>query len=247
MAIYGIARSLESRAMGPAQLLPPIEDFKVSSRRACPIAKDLVEDQEARAPADLVEAVRALGNHLDRVAADIAAVFASVNKLDARERLELERNIDRVGGELQAIHRLLGVMEAAIAPRPIQLSLSDLVRGRFGPKAAFVSRELDLCVRADQPARFDADPQVAWAVVECFLHELPPGSSAFYAELRPGEGGPALVVGEPLDPSRASLMRCTLELGPRLDGELAIVTAIMRNVGWARRGGAEVQIDFAAA
>lgn len=253
MSIYGITRSLASRDLGPAQLLPAVVDFRARSAETSLAVAPMLERLEADArPTSLAEPVRALVQEVRRVIGDVNETFARAGKLGARDRLELERNIERVGGQLQASHRLIGVIEATLAPRPIKLSLSDLLRGRWAPQATFVTRRLELCVKLNAGERFEADPKVAWAVVEHVLHEVPSALSTVFAHVDhvPGaEPGVAVLrVGDVAGLARASLMRSPIDLGPRLDVEPELLPAIMAHLGWVSSSQKdEVHIAIAAA
>lgn len=236
MSIYGIARSLASRELGPAQLLPAVDDFRVRSAEAAVAVAPMLARLEGLAhPTCLAEPVHALVSEVRAVIADVEETFARAGKLGARARLELERNIERVGGQLQASHRVVGVMDATLAPRPIKLSLSDLLRGRWAPQPTFVTRRLELCVKLSAGQRFEADPKVVWAVVEHMLHEVPPMLSTVFAHVDHVSGDPGVAVlrvGDVPGLSRTSLMRSPIELGPRLAVERVLLPAIMSHLGW---------------
>ncbi len=252
MSIYGIARSLECRDLGPTQLLPAIDDFRDQAEREWEAARVLVASVTSRAAGGpLAAPVALLGSEVERVIAEVNALLSGVGKLGARERLELERHIHRVGGELQACHRLLGVLDATLSPHPIQLSLSDLVRGRWGPRPAFVARRVELCVKMSCGARVLVDPLVAWATLERFVHSLPEEMTTLFAKMESVKNGPpVLQVGDIADLMRSSLMRCSVDVGPRLAVENEILDAIMAVRGWQsmqHEGQIHIAFDAAAA
>ncbi len=249
MSIYGIARSLAARELGPAQLLPAIDDVRARSREACPAIERLLDELAARAaPTAMAAVARELGTEVKRIVGGMNVLLERSGKLAARERLELERNIDRVGSELQAAHRLVGVAHAAVAPRPIQLSVADLMRGRWGPQAIFVSRTVEVSAAVEHQQRFDADPIVAWAVLEQTIELVAGASGAVFVDARSRTSHEPTAVDIRLSPdlprdSQVALVRTELELVPPLPISARLLDALVEHVGWTReRRGPSVHV-----
>ncbi|HHH29980.1 MAG TPA: hypothetical protein ENK57_16770, partial [Polyangiaceae bacterium] len=139
MSLYGIDRMLGSRDLGPAQILRTITAFQADDHR-CGEVDAALEGLRRDAPDEQFRgAVHALQAAIHDAQARMASAFDGVDKLGARERLELERRVKPVGGELQALRDLLEVVRGALHPRPARMTLAELLRGRWRTRPAFVA------------------------------------------------------------------------------------------------------------
>ncbi len=176
MALYGIARLLQARELGPAQLRPALESYRSD---AASLVGHLDEafatlSQAMRDAPELSDALGALKPFAMEAARSIAETFgrSGHHRLGARERLELEQQAEQLGGELESIRTQLELLRAALLARPVDLALADLAKGRWRSRPTFVAREVAVRWDLRQDGSFTIDPRVLWALLEAAFRQL---------------------------------------------------------------------------
>lgn len=231
MSLYGIHRMLSSRDLGPAQILPTISAF-ASDEHRCHVVDVALDALRREAPSDdLRSALDALRAALREAEGRMATAFSTVAKLGARERLELERRVEPVGGELQALRDLLEVVQGALHPRPARMTLSELLRGRWRTRPAFVAQTIELHVAAAHD-QFEADPRVLWGLVERSLAQVAEaGVDPPFAALLGSPSGRVLELGDVSELPTSTIERAVVELGPAAAVADQVLSAVASHIG----------------
>lgn len=236
MSIYGITRLLASRELGPAQIVPTLTAFagEVEERRQ--LIGRLFDPLDAALAAqpDLRAAAARLRPEGARIGAEIVAIFGADHRLGARDRLALEAEAPRVGGELQALQRLTELLLAAAAPQITPLRVHDLVGGVWRPRPTFVERRIDIML-ACSSAVFEGEPRIVCAFLEWALRSVTIAMpfvtvDAAEATIHVGEGTGAKI---------ETIERVSFPLAPVLSVEAEILAAVGAHVGVALSVGAE--------
>jgi hypothetical protein len=250
MSIYGIARLLQSRDLGPAQILPSIESFGSLVEENCRAMPPIFAALRHDAPSSLRPAIDQLEAATHAIGDEIVRTFEPPGKLGARERLHLERAAVRVGGQLQSACGLLDAVTGAIRPRPALLTLGELLRGRWQARPTFVERRVELNMVAADSHGFEGDPRVMLAFVERAVRVVvEAGETEPFAVMRPGEHGKLVMsVGAVEDIGRSTMERITLDLGPTLEVSDTLFDAIaaVANISTCSRHASLVCIAVAA-
>ena len=231
MSLYGIHRMLGSRDLGPAQILPTITAFG-TDEYGCHEVDAALDVLRREAPDDgFRSAIDALRGALHEAEGRMSTAFSTVAKLGARERLELERRVEPVGGELQALRDLIEVVQGALHPRPARMTLSELLRGRWRTRPAFVAQTIELHVAAAHD-QFEADPRVLWGLVERSLAQVADaGVDPPFAALLRSPSGRVLELGDVSELPSSTIERATVELGPIAAVAEQVLTAVARHIG----------------
>jgi hypothetical protein len=233
MSVYSIHRMLQSRDLGPTQLLPPVREFAVESQKCAdvgPAFAALIEASAAQS-AGLEDVLAELCDRSLRLADELGGVLAAAGKLGARERLALERELLPLGHELQGLRDLLQVVNGALHPRPARLTVSELLHVRWRGRPAFVAQRVELHLAAAS-GQFEADPRVMWGLVERSLGELvEAGLKSPFASLSSADGRPMLQLGEHAGISTETIERVTVDLTPNHPSGAAVLAAVARFVG----------------
>jgi hypothetical protein len=231
MSLYGIHRMLRSRDLGPVQILPSVEAFAGDAHRCGDVVAAL-SALGREAPSDgLREACDALVETTRQLSSHMGDVFSEVGKLAAKERLELERNVEPLGGSLQALRDLIPVVHGAVHPRPARLTLSELLQGRWRTRPAFVTETIELHVAAAHD-QFEADPRVLWGLVERSLAQVSEaGVEQPFAALLDADCGRVLELGEVTRLPSSTLERAVVELGPTLPITEQVLDAVAHHIG----------------
>ena len=233
MSLYGFVRMLESRDLGPTQLLPPLQAFAGEVREIREVVPALAalaaapEIPDAVRPALelLVQASRTITSRTLELFGDAPA------KLGARERLRLEREAASVGTELQGLRDAVQVVDSALHLRPARLTLSELLNGRWRTRPSFVERRVELLV-ACAHAQFEGDPRVLWGLVECSLGAVvAAGVKHPFASLAERPGGRVVEIGEVHSGGSDSIERVVVELGRPLPITGAVLAVIAHATG----------------
>ena len=172
MSVYAIHRMLQSRDLGPKKLLGPVQQFAAETQSCAsvvPAITALLDD--ARPHGALVEAIEPLRDAAVGLSERIGTSLGAVSKLGARERLELERQLEPLGAEMQGLRNLLQILEGAIYPRPARLTLAELLAAPARGRPAFVHQTVEVHSTAGG-VPFEADPRVMWGLVERSLLRL---------------------------------------------------------------------------
>lgn len=231
MSLYGIHRMLSSRDLGPSHILPTIAAFGSEEHRCDEVdaALDMLRRDAPDEP--FRSAVDALRAALHDAEGRMANAFSTVAKLGARERLELERRVKPVGGEIQALRDLIEVVQGALHPRPARMTLSELLRGRWRTRPAFVAQTIELHVAAAHD-QFEADPRVLWGLVERSLAQVAEaGVDPPFAALLTTPDGRVLELGDVSELPSSTIERAVVELGPVAAVADEVLTAVARHIG----------------
>jgi hypothetical protein len=245
MSLYGIARLLRSRELGPSQLRPTLDAFGVSAKEHCvamgPLFVEL--DQAAAGTPRLRRAVAELQRTAAGVASTVLSSFETTPKLGARQRLELERSADALGAELEAVRRLATALYAALAPRAVVMTLGDLLEARWQVAPTFVSHSITLNLAKAPQARFQGEPLVLRLLVEHALANVSgDGMPVPSACAREAHAGSRIIVGDPPEGFEAG-EQVQLPLGLALQAEPAIVNELAKHLGVELiRGDGQVQL-----
>ncbi len=174
MSLYGIGRLLESRELGPNHLLPAIEDLGSTAAEHCGQVREAVGQlrREAAAHPLLLDALALLQPVIDVLSSELAGTFDRPLKLNAVQRLELERSSTSLGGQVESLRELLALIDAASQHRPARLSLVDLIQG--GTRSpTFAASPVTVQVGRDScPQVLNVDPRVWSALFDYVLREL---------------------------------------------------------------------------
>jgi hypothetical protein len=176
MALYGLGRLLQSRDLGPSQIVPMLDAFVsgIESRT------DAIGRQVEAAGQSLTPPLRDVGAQVAgeawRVSEALVAGFSRASssegtghtkagKLGAKRRLQLERITPDLGAQLQAVRLLVEQLAVAAAPQPMRMRLGDVLRGNWRKRPAFGGAQYSLLIDASGPD-FEAEPRFLRAVVE---------------------------------------------------------------------------------
>jgi hypothetical protein len=234
MSVYGLARLLGSRDVGPAQLAAPVEAFNASARQHHALLDRLFGELRDRAGHNdgLAGAVALVEREARRVCGEIDVAFDQPPKLKARQRLELERAAQRLGGELEAVRWLAAVVAAAASPRAALVSPGEILGDRWRSGPNFVAEKIDVVVSAGLPAKLYGDPLVLRALLELYLRQLHAAGVS-----RPALGmklaGPtvALLVGECEVALSTTIEHVKLSLGVALAIDEVVLAAAAEHLG----------------
>jgi hypothetical protein len=204
MALYGVARVLKSRDLGPAQLMPAIASFRdevqvqVQGSSVEPMFAGLRD--AARELGALSGSVETIEGAAREMLADMNAVLAGSLKLGARQRLAMEREAERIGAELDALRSLADVVYSGLLARPVYVTLDDLLRGRWHMPPTFVRQRVSVLLGEGASNGLVAEPRVARGLLEHAFRQLA-ADQRTELEARARERG----------------ARMYLEIGPRTD------------------------------
>lgn len=238
MALYGVARLLKSRDLGPAQLAPAIESSRAEALKLRPRLQrlfDLLREPVAESP-HLEAALEVLEPYATDVAQEVAEAFSrrGLSRLGARERLLLERRAEDLGAELDGIRAQLELVCAALQFRPVDLLLANVVDGRSGQPPTFVSKEANLLVDLAGDRGFAGDPKVLWPLFEAALRQLSSAGDTFVLQAR-GNGDDGFRVqirpADEQDKAEGDAPSVRLSLGSAIRVEREVVGAVARHLG----------------
>ncbi len=253
MSVYGLARLLGSRDVGPAHLIAPLESFSVSARQHHALLDNLFHLLRKRAErhGGLVDAVALVEDEARRVCGEIDVAFDRPPKLKARRRLELERAALRLGGELEAVRWLVTVTAAAQRPRAALVSPGELLGARWRTGPAFVAAQIKLVVPSGLPAKLYGDPVVLRALLELHVRRVHAAGVELPALAMEVDGADvSLRVGEQEGNLNTTVNHVKLQLGLSLDIEEAVLAAAAKRldiVVAAEPGGGLVTLGLRAA
>ena len=242
MSIYGITRLLASRELGPAQIVPTLTAFGSEVEARCAMLTELFDALDgAVAPhPELRAAAALLRPEADRIGGEVVATFQAEHRLGARDRLALEAEAPRIGGDLQAVQRLAELILAAVEPQLTPLRLHDLIGGVWRPRPTFVARRVEVMLACASPV-FEGEPRVVSAMFEAALREV--GVALPFVTVR--SSPPVIDIGEGADVGLETIERATVPIAPALAVEPAILAAVGRHLGTALRldqAGASISI-----
>ncbi len=177
MALYGIARMLKSRELSGAKVLPAVTAFADDVRALQPQLRLIIATlgNISQEELSLKEAVTAMREPAFAVVSQLEEEFAGQRnrrKLNARDRLHMEMKAVQLGGELEAIRTLINLLYASLEARPADLSVADVVTGRWCNEPTFGSQPIDLALDLPDGIRFLGDPRVTWGLLEGCLRWL---------------------------------------------------------------------------
>ncbi len=186
MALYGLGRLLQSRELGPSQIVPTLDAFAHGIEARTDAMARQVEAASASLPPPLRAAGTLVSEEAWRVGEGLIARFSReassdgtghtmAGKLGAKRRLKLERVTPEVGAELQALRLLVEQLAVAISPQPMRMRLGDVLRGNWRKRPAFGGTQHNLLIDASGPD-FEAEPRFLRAVVERAVRVLSPAS-----------------------------------------------------------------------
>jgi len=214
MSLYGLARLLKSRDLGPAQIGPAIEANQASALRLVPEMGEVFEQLRA-ATVDmpyLQEAIRLLEPSAMAIAEAVGATFGrpASARLGAKERLALERGAEHLGSELEAVRAMLGLVLAAAQAQPIDLLLANVMDGRSGHEPTFVARQAEVSVHVESDWGFVADPHVLWPLIEAAFRDVAArGDKLLFHAGTDGNGGTRLRISPAQEASRGAATPAT--------------------------------------
>jgi hypothetical protein len=185
----------------------------------------------------------------ERVRVSLKAVFRRRRRLGAADRLELERETSRLGGELQAVRSLLEVVLEALVPRPALVSLRDLFNGAVQMRPTFVEREIEVCVVGPETP-IEGCPRVLQAMIERAVRRVTGAGVEKPLVLLRHDNGTALLVGDVANGGTRTVERHRVELAPVLEVHDAVLDAVAQALGLSTRleaGDRRMRIDLAAA
>ncbi|MBW2455575.1 MAG: hypothetical protein JRI68_13735 [Deltaproteobacteria bacterium] len=253
MSIYGLARLLGSRDVGPAKLIVPIESFNVSARQHHDLLDSLFDalGKGADRHDGLGEAAALVEGEARRVCAEIDVAFDQPLKLKARQRLELERAALRLGGQLEAVRWLATVTAAALRPREALVSPGELLGAQWRSGPTFVAAQIKLVVPAGLPAKLYGDPLVLRALLELHVRRVhAAGVDLPVLGMKVDGADISLQVGEQEGSLATTVNQVKLLLGVSLDIEETVLAAVAEHLGIAvaaEPGGALVTLGLRAA
>jgi hypothetical protein len=257
MSAYGLTRLLRSRELGPAQLLPSLHELGGGLGSLCAEVERGILALASESPLEAASPHTEIGRTLGELAAltrrvggELGAAFEGVGKLSARERLALERTLERHGTALEAAYHALWVCDAARDPRPIVLTVDELLRGQWIAPPAFVSRRVEVWVANARSQRFVADPRLLWAIIERAVGQREGDGIAGMVLLTVAReaSGQAVLRVDPAAGVAPVGERVILDLHPSLGLEDAVLDAAARTLGCTTSCDAEtVRIALAAA
>jgi len=234
MSVYGLARLLGSRDVGPNQLVAPIESFSVSARQHHELLDALFGElgQRVDPGAPLAEAIGLVEGEARRVCHEIGEAFDQPPKLKARQRLELERAAQRLGAELEAVRWLAAVIAAALRPRAALVSPAELLGDRWRTGPTFVTQQIKLVVPAGLPAKLHGDPLVLRALLELYVRQVhAEGVQSPALGLTVDGSEVSLVVGQPETSLTTTVQNMKLQLGVALPIEPRVLTVAANHLG----------------
>ena len=166
-AIENLAQLLRSRTVGPRQLghaLPEMRLGCVHLAEAIAEVKRAMTNYLASDPAGLAAFLGMLSHASVRVDELGVAIRAKEpTPLDARERLALESVVRRIGGELDAMLRLIDLVGVATTMRTADIDLSALLAERRRPSQRLTPVHAIIELRAPT---FRADARVVLELLE---------------------------------------------------------------------------------
>jgi hypothetical protein len=233
MSIYGISRLLNTRDLGAAKILPTVEAFGSEVKANCAALPALFQGLHDEAPQSLKGAVDLLRVAAEQTTGEIVSVFDQKRKLNARERLALERDAERLGGQLQGVRDLLDVLHGALHPRKTLLTLGELLRDQWRTKPTFVKRRVELNVVGGDNHAFEVDPRVLWALVERTIDMVSAaGVEDPFATVNIEDGRFVMSFGAVHEIGNDTMERVMIELGPSLPaaGQLLEAVAVAAGV-----------------
>ena len=237
MSLYAIARLLKSRDLGPAQLGPAIEANRTRALRLGPELQqlfDLLRATTAESP-ELSVAVGVLEPFAMGLAVSLAQAFGqpATARLGAKERLELERKAEQLGGEIEGVRAMLALVFAAAEARPVDLELSSVVDGRSSLQPTFVSRKAEVRVRLEGDRSCWGDPRVLWPLFEAAFRDLAgQGEQLLLCAGSSGNGGTRVhITASAATEPQGGNGTLKLVLGTPIPVEREVVRAVARHVG----------------
>jgi hypothetical protein len=230
MSIYGISRLLASRDLGPAQIVPTLLAFASEVDARCARLGPLFDSLEVTVArhGELEPAAALLRAEGMRIGGEVVATFQVEHRLGARDRLALEGDAPRIGGDLQALQRLVELLLAAADPQLTPLRVHDLVAGGWRPRPTFVDRRVEVMFVCASPV-FEGDPRVIGAMFDAALSSLT--VTLPFVTVR---SSPLVIdIGEGTSTGPETIERATVPLRPVLAVEPAILAAVARQLGTA--------------
>ncbi len=234
MSVYGIARLLGSRDIGPAKLLPPIEAFSASAQQHWDLLHELFAElrQQAVRSGGLVDTVALVEAEARRICGEMSSAFNQPLKLKARQRLEMERAAQRLGGELEAIRWLSVVTAAALQPRMALVSPDELLGDQWRTGPLFVAQQVMLAVPPGLPAKLFGDPRVLRALLEHSVKTVhAAGAHPPVLGLQVDGSHVRLLVGKPDDHLAVTIEQVKLPMGVSLAIEEPVLAAVAEWAG----------------
>jgi hypothetical protein len=253
MSVYGIARLLGSRDIGSAKLVPPIEAFSASAQQHWDLLHRLFADlgQQADRHDCLRDTVALVAGEARRICDELSHAFNPPFKLRARQRLELERAAQRLGGELEAIRWLSVVTAAALNPRTALVSPDELLGDQWRSGPLFVVQKVKLAVPPGLPAKLQGDPRVLRALLEHYVRKVhAAGARPPVLDLQVDGPNVSLGLGKSEGALSTTIEQVTVPLGVALDIEEPVLAAVAERVGIsvaAEPGGGRATLALRAA
>jgi len=230
MALYGLGRLLQSRDLGPSQIVPTLDAFALGIEpRTDAIGRQVEAAGQSLTP-PLREAGALVAEEAWRVAEALVAGFGGesssdgaghtkAGKLGAKRRLQLERITPELGAQLQALRLLVEQLAVAAEPQTMRMRLGDVLRGNWRKRPAFGGAQYSLLIDASGPD-FEAEPRFLRAVVERAVRVLSSPSTTddgtpsllLLAERR--DGAIEVTVGSPDDAASKTVERAMLVVSP---------------------------------
>jgi hypothetical protein len=230
MSIYGISRLLASRDLGPAQIVPTLLAFASEVDERCARLGPLFDSLEMAVArhGELQPAAALLRAEGERIGGEVVATFQVEHRLGARDRLALEVEAPRIGGDLQAVQRLVELLLAAADPQLTPLRLHDLVGGVWRARPTFIERRVEVMLVCASPV-FEGEPRVVAAMFEAALRALT--VTLPFVTVR--SSSPVIDIGEGAGTVVETIERAMVPLPPALAVEPAILAAVGRHLGTA--------------
>ncbi len=232
MSLYGIGRLLESRELGPNHLRPAIEDLGNSAIHHCAQVQVAMGQLriEAADHSLLTKALDALQLVIDELSRELLGTFAQL-KLNAAQRLALERSFASFGAQVEALRGLLALIDAAVQPHVAELSLIDLIQGG-GHMPTFAAGTINVHVSEESCLQaLTVDPRVWSTLFEHVLRELSaaPGDGVLVKKL---DGRPQVLLQwvEEARLAAASQFEAVWPLGPPSSVEQEVVGCVAEHV-----------------
>ena len=235
MSLYGINRLLRSRKLGPSQLLPSVASVHAEARlkleQSLAVYDDLANIAARQAP-DLTSAISLLASVAAPLGERMDELFGGIRKLGAAERLTLERGVEQLGGDVQALRNMVELMRAALQPHAATFTLSEILAGKWRPRHAFVARRVDLNISRLHEEPFVADPRVLSILVEDAVGKVvSAGVERPFATTERRASCFGLALGDVDVPHDTTVDRFVLELRPVLEIEEEVIGAAARWLG----------------
>ena len=238
MSIYGILRLLQTRDVGPAQVLPAIDAFGEEVAAKCGAIDNMFTvlrekcanglGNDGLSAHGLAEAIGITERLLRNTTAQVVETFSAKRKrLGAKERLELERQAERLGGDLQCAWMLLDVLHAACEPRRTPLTLGELCREPWRTRPTFISKRVEVHLIGADKIQIEADPRIMSALIlEQIARVVSAGVEKPFATMTAEGDAVLLSVGLIDDVGDSTIERVPVTLAPATPELAAVLAAV---------------------